>query len=193
MNRWNAQIMSFAAVCEAAAVTEQIAAGSRDTPPVHLLGAVFSQEEDDLAAIFEPRAAFLGGLEHAADLLRGELRSPNPARYTVQLLKLSASLSKSRESIAHLRQLLDATPSHQRDSHRAAEIYSQTLSRLKPTIVVHGNGPRLQQPGVADGIRASLLAGVRFAWLWRQIGGKQWHLVLRRAQVLRTINELRMH
>ena len=193
MNDAQARVLAFGAVCEAASAANDIALGQRDKPPTHLLGAVFSHEEDAVDAIFQPRTPFVAGLDHAADLLRGELRSAHPARYTAHLLKLAATLSKSRQSVEHLRQLLDATPSHQRDTHRAAEIYSETLSRLKPRIIVHGNGNRLQQPSVADAIRASLLAGVRFAWLWQQLGGKQWHLVLQRSRVLRTINEMRMH
>ncbi len=193
MNRAQSQAMSFAAVCEAAAIAEQIAEARRDRPPAHLLGAVFSQEESDVEAIFQPRTAFLAGLEHGASLLSGDLKSANVARYTVQLLKLAGSLQKNAETIARLRQLLDTTPAHQQDSHRAAEIYTETLSRLSPTIVVHGTGTRLQQPGVADAIRATLLAGVRFAVLWQQSGGRQWQLLLQRKRVLKTINDMRMH
>ena len=37
---------------------------------------------------------------------------------------------------------------------------------------------------VADRIRALLLAGVRLAWLWQQLGGRRWHLILRRKPLL---------
>jgi high frequency lysogenization protein len=42
----------------------------------------------------------------------------------------------------------------------------------------------LQMEHVADRIRALLLAGVRLAWLWQQLGGRRWHLILRRRTVL---------
>ena len=67
------------------------------------------------------------------------------------------------------------------------------LSRLNPTIIVHGTGARVQQPAVADAVRASLLAGVRFAWAWQQLGGKQWHLLFQRNRLLTTINQMRTH
>ncbi|MEZ5557402.1 MAG: DUF489 family protein [Pseudomonadales bacterium] len=50
----------------------------------------------------------------------------------------------------------------------------------------------LQREQTAEEIRALLLAGVRFAWLW-QLGGRRWHLILRRRVLLaglRPITEL---
>jgi high frequency lysogenization protein len=40
----------------------------------------------------------------------------------------------------------------------------------------------LQQAAVVERVRASLLAAVRSAVLWRQIGGRQWQLLLHRRQ-----------
>ncbi len=191
MNNEQARVLSFASVCEAAAHADRIATGQSDAPPSHLLGAVFAYDQSDLDALFQPQTAFVGSLDHAADLLRGELTSAHPARYTVSILKLATSLGKSRETIERLRQLLEATPSHQQDAHRAAEIYSETLSKLSPTIVIHGTRNRLAQPNIADAVRATLLAGVRFAWMWQQLGGRQWHLLIKRRRLLQTINEMR--
>ena len=40
---------------------------------------------------------------------------------------------------------------------------------------------------VFDEIRALLLAGIRYAWLWRQKGGRRWHLLLRRTTIRRDL------
>lgn len=48
--------------------------------------------------------------------------------------------------------------------------------------MVTGNPQQLQQPKVVEKVRASLLAAVRSAVLWRQIGGRQWQLLLYRRQ-----------
>jgi high frequency lysogenization protein len=42
----------------------------------------------------------------------------------------------------------------------------------------------LNQPALVERIRAALLAAVRAAVLWRQIGGTQWRLLLQRKQIL---------
>jgi high frequency lysogenization protein len=65
---------------------------------------------------------------------------------------------------------------------RLAELYVSTLSTLKPRVLVNGSPLILQQQPVVERIRAALLAAVRAAVLWRQLGGRQWQLVLKRRQ-----------
>lgn len=64
------------------------------------------------------------------------------------------------------------------------------ISRLGKRIQVAGDPDLLKRESVADTIRAELLAGVRFAWLWHQLGGRRWHLVLRRRQLLVALETL---
>jgi len=65
---------------------------------------------------------------------------------------------------------------------RLAALYSSTLSTLKPRVMVTGNPQLLQQDIVVEKVRASLLAAVRSAVLWRQVGGRQWQFLLNRRQ-----------
>ena len=63
-------------------------------------------------------------------------------------------------------------------------LYADTISHLRPRIMVQGNPHYLGQAGVVSEIRALLLAAVRSAMLWRQLGGSQWQfLFARRAMV----------
>jgi high frequency lysogenization protein len=48
--------------------------------------------------------------------------------------------------------------------------------------MVTGNPQQLQQPNVVEKVRANLLAAVRSAVLWRQLGGRQWQMLLYRRQ-----------
>ena len=50
-------------------------------------------------------------------------------------------------------------------------LYADTISHLRPRVMVQGNPHYLGQPGVVAEIRAILLAAVRSAVLWRQLGG----------------------
>ena len=65
-----------------------------------------------------------------------------------------------------------------------AEVYQQTLSTLGKRIQVVGEPRILQQQMTADIIRAMLLVSVRFAWLWHQLHGRRWHLVVRRKTLI---------
>lgn len=65
---------------------------------------------------------------------------------------------------------------------RLASLYVATLSTLKPRVMVTGNPQLLQQEAVVERVRACLLAAVRSAVLWRQVGGRQWQLLVYRKQ-----------
>jgi len=71
-----------------------------------------------------------------------------------------------------------------------AAIYQDTLSQLPFRIKVTGSAEHLQNTRVADQVRASLLAGVRAAFLWRQLGGQRWKLPLQRRRLLQAAQAL---
>jgi len=61
------------------------------------------------------------------------------------------------------------------------------LSTLQRRIQVKGNAIYLQQPGVAERIRCLLFAAVRSAYLWRQLGGKRYHLLFWRGALIKAL------
>ena len=63
-------------------------------------------------------------------------------------------------------------------------IYKDLISNLGPKIQVNGNPSYLQQDHTQHKIRALLLAGVRAAVLWRQVGGKRRQLLLSRKAIV---------
>lgn len=65
---------------------------------------------------------------------------------------------------------------------RLAALYVATISTLRPRVMVTGNPQMLQQEAVVERVRTALLAAVRSAVLWRQVGGRQWQLLLHRKQ-----------
>jgi len=69
-------------------------------------------------------------------------------------------------------------------------VYEETIAHLGKRVQVTGEAGRLQQDSVAAEVRALLLGGIRFAWLWHQLGGRRWHLVLRRSDVLLALQHL---
>ncbi len=67
-------------------------------------------------------------------------------------------------------------------------LYQDTISTFKLRIQVHGDMRFLQQEATAAKVRALLFAGIRSARLWRQLGGRRWHILTKRRSML---NELR--
>ncbi len=66
-------------------------------------------------------------------------------------------------------------------------LYADTISQLKPRIMVQGNPHYLGQAAVVSEIRALLLAAVRSAVLWRQLGGSYWDFIFSRKTMLEAI------
>ena len=64
-----------------------------------------------------------------------------------------------------------------------AALYQETISKLTFRIHVKGNVDYLKDPRVADNIRALLLAGIRSAMLWHQLGGRRWHLIVYKKRI----------
>ncbi|MGH8055305.1 MAG: high frequency lysogenization protein HflD [Stenotrophomonas sp.] len=66
-------------------------------------------------------------------------------------------------------------------------LYADTISQLKPKIMVQGNPHYLGQAAVVSEIRALLLAAVRSAVLWRQLGGSYMDFLFSRKKMLEAI------
>ncbi len=59
-------------------------------------------------------------------------------------------------------------------------LYQDTISNLDPRILVRGEQHHLLNDDTAARIRTLLLAGIRSAVLWKQLGGSKWKLLLAR-------------
>lgn len=69
-------------------------------------------------------------------------------------------------------------------------LYSETLSHLRPRVLVQGNPHYLGQANVVAEVRAVLLAAVRSAVLWRQLGGSLWDFLLRKRDLAAAVRLL---
>ena len=72
-----------------------------------------------------------------------------------------------------------------------ATLYQDTISRLAHRIQVEGQMDYLQNEYVANRVRSLLLAGIRSAVLWHQLGGRRWRLIFYRKRVQETAGSLR--
>jgi high frequency lysogenization protein len=74
---------------------------------------------------------------------------------------------------------------------KLASTYSSTVSLLQPRIILNGKPEHLKQAVITEKIRAILLAGIRSAVLWSQMGGTQWQLLFKRKLLVETSQKLK--
>ena len=71
-----------------------------------------------------------------------------------------------------------------------ADIYLDNIATFRYRIQVVGQPTYLKQGQVLCKIRATLLAAIRSAMLWRQVGGTRIHFLLRRNKIANTARQL---
>src|SRR3546814_13342071 len=67
------------------------------------------------------------------------------------------------------------------------KLYADTVSNLRPQVMVQGNPHYLGQADIVSEIRALLLAALRSAVLWRQLGGSPHGRASGREQVCKLV------
>ncbi|MCV2401315.1 high frequency lysogenization protein HflD [Marinomonas sp. C2222] len=122
--------------------------------------------------------------------------NPETLRYALSLIHLESKLAKSPDmlksigsKISVIEQKKDMYDSvlHENMIAAISGMYQDTLSTLSFRIQVRGESRFLQQPHTANQVRAALMAGVRAAMLWRQLGGKRWHLIFKRKALINAL------
>jgi high frequency lysogenization protein len=203
MTRNYEQATALAAVFQAAALVEQLAR-TGDTPEettAPLLESLFIQNPAHFHDIYGDSSKRLAvGLKQLRIVAGKDPQgiSPDVTRYALSLLHLEKKLSKAPEMLDALgRGIQDAARqsdhfgiTHENTIASLAGLYKQTLSNLSFRIRVTGNPSYLQTNYTANRVRALLLAGIRAAMLWRQVGGKRWHLLINRKRYLKACEQL---
>ncbi|MDH3466904.1 MAG: high frequency lysogenization protein HflD [Gammaproteobacteria bacterium] len=113
------------------------------------------------------------------------------ARYVLGLSRLQRQMRREPGRLKALGSRLQAIrgaatevgPDLYRD---LASIYTELISEVAPRIMVHGEQGFLSDAAIVDQVRSTLLAGVRAAYLWDQLGGRQWQLLLQRVAYVRS-------
>jgi high frequency lysogenization protein len=172
----------------------------RDSQLVCALSPVFRLEPESVEAVYGDAAC-----RHSAlTVLKAQLgsagveRDVETTRYAATLLHLERKLARRKDLMEQLRSGLEEAArqlehfgtTHHNTIARLADLYSRTVSTLRPKVMVQGESRFLEQPDTANLVRALLLAGMRSAVLWRQCGGSRLGLILGRGRLLKAAAEL---
>jgi len=197
MSAYEQQALALGAIFEAALQVDKLArSGQYSEGPVScLIQSIFERSPDDTLGVYGgSHHQIRGGLQAVASMLERDTAAlqRDALRYTMNLIALERQLDKRDDMLAVLGQRLDQAGQqvqhfgllHDNVMASLGSAYQDTLSTLRLRIQVHGDMRHLQQPDVANRIRALLLAGIRSARLWRQLGGHRWQLLFFRSKLL---------
>lgn len=197
------QVIAMAAITQSAVLVEQIArtGGIPENDFAPLVNSLFVQNPESFDDIYQDAHKTLHtGLQNYYKMSSGsETRiSPDVTRYIVALLHLENKLRRNKDMMDSLgrgiqqasRQAEHFSPTHENTIAALADLYKNTLSNLSYRIHVSGSPTHLQNERVANQVRTLLLAGIRATILWRQVGGRRWHLLFCRGQYLNAAEAL---
>lgn len=186
------RVLALAGVFQACSLAQQLANDGRcdEAAMEASVASVFRIDAPSVVAVYGNVSSLRLGLRSLIAQLDESDRDMSVTRMVVTVMRLERSLSGQPELLEKLQQGILAAQRQVehfgRDSSqvaaRLAELYTSSLSTLRPRVMVSGNPLQLQQAAVVEKVRANLLAAVRSAVLWRQIGGRQWQLLLYRRQ-----------
>ncbi|MDS7878715.1 high frequency lysogenization protein HflD [Klebsiella pasteurii] len=196
--------LALAGVCQAARLVQELAhQGHCDSDALHVsLNSIIDLDPDSTLAVFGGSEANLRlGLETLIGVLNTSSRQGLNAeltRYTLSLMVLERKLAASKGTLGNriggLRRQLEHFDLQSETLLSAmAGIYVDVISPLGPRIQVTGSPAVLQSPQVQAKVRSALLAGIRSAVLWHQVGGGRLQLMFSRNRLVNQAKQILAH
>ncbi|ERH50682.1 DNA repair protein HhH-GPD [Ectopseudomonas chengduensis] len=197
------QLVALGAVFEAAVLADKIARTGQvsEASMGCMLGSLLVRDPKSTLDVYggddlnlrDGYRALISSLERNPSALQRE-----PLRYALAMIGLERQLDKRSDMLQVMGNRLDQIQQqvehfglvHDNVIAACGGLYQDTISTFRQRIQVHGDMRFLQQPNNAAKIRALLLAGIRSARLWRQLGGHRWQLVFSRSKLLKELYEL---
>jgi high frequency lysogenization protein len=186
--------IALAGVFQSAYLASQVAEkGSTDTQAMESsISSLFQTQPASVEAVY----GGLDGLHTGFSILVEQLserRGNNIAvsQYVIALLHLERKLAKNAAMLDQIANGIQTTQArlehfsllHSNILAQLADIYANSISTLRPRIMVQGDPLHLNNPENVNRIRALLLAGIRSSMLWRQCGGGRLQVIFGRKRL----------
>ena len=188
--------LALAGVCQAAALVKQIARTRQYDKPAFQasINSIVITDPEHSEQVFGSITSLELGFTTLKNQIsnRTENKDTEITRYIANLLSIERKISGNNKAMAALGERISQTQRQQSFmdlfDHQMmsglAKIYSDVISPIGAKIQVAGEPALLQQSDNQNKVRALLLAGVRAAVLWRQLGGKRRHILFNRKNIL---------
>jgi len=198
VNQLENQTLALAGMFQAAALVDELAVHGRcDTEEFDCsFNSLFTIEAETTREALGDIPCLSRGFTALSDYLGGQNRLPgrNIAYYLLSMLKISYQVLRNEDLSEELLtglQRIDSSSSEfnlSRNSviNKIDGLYQDCISVLSPRIIVRGEQNYLRNNDNAARISVLLLAGIRAAVLWQQLGGSRWRLFWSRKKYVAT-------
>lgn len=189
--------IAFAGMLQASELVRQIATSGNCSGQAAQasIASVFSRDPESTEDVYGGLGGVRMGLRVLTELFsaRTDHESLQSLNYALGLAKLGRAVSRDRKRQQAIGEELDLVSKAWHDAgetvddsvtSQLADIYQRQVSTLDFRLSVSGKPEYLKQQEKIAFVRALLLAGLRSAFLWRQVGGRQWRLVFQRRKML---------
>ncbi|GAB3367490.1 high frequency lysogenization protein HflD [Lysobacter rhizosphaerae] len=194
------RVLALAGLAQALAQVRRIA----DTGQAHAevlstaLDSVFRIDADDTAGVYGGTGSLRTGLMLLRDYFGGAMPDDQLPRLALAVLQLERRFVRDDDMVSRVLSGIRAQSgaaerlgsTHPEVLSALGSLYADTLSHLRPRVLVQGNPHYLGQAAVVAEVRAVLLSAVRSAVLWRQMGGSLWDFMLRKRAMGDAVQEL---
>lgn len=190
------QDLALAGVCQSAALVQSIARkGIADASAVEAsISSILVTSPENTQQVFGSLQNLHLGFSTLVSQLdsNSKLKDTELTRYIAAILSLERKLSANNSAMNELadrvshvqRQLTHLEFENSQIVSSLASIYSDIVSPLTNKIQIAGNSQFLSIESNQKKVRALLLAGVRAAVLWRQLGGKRRQIFFKRNSIV---------
>ena len=197
MDNFESRTIARAGIFRTAALVNILAnEGTISEDDLHIsVKSIFKTDPDDAIQVFGNTHNLSLGFKTLVNQLGKDNRNRDMdiSRYVVSILFLERRLMKNPEMLETLstgvelatRQSEHFSTTHENVIANLADLYSRTISELGPRIMVNGEQSYLETTAISNKIRTLLLAGIRSAVLWQQLGGRRWHVIFNRGKYLK--------
>lgn len=200
MTAFDDRVLALGALLVALSQVRRIAeTGQSDTATLQCaLDSVFRLDAIDTAAAVGGVDTVRPGLRLLRDYLTGGSKDEALGKLAMAVMQLERRFVADAAMTERVRLGLGALQgpaerlgsAHHEVVAGLASLYADTISQLRPRVMVQGNPHYLGQAGVVAEIRALLLAALRAAVLWRQMGGSLWDFLFQRRDMAAAVDRL---
>ena len=195
--------LALAALVQAVALAQSVARkGMCDAADSEAcIKSLFAEHHEDVAELYGGVRHLSTGLRQLSLLLHGHelVQAKEMLTHISGLIALERKLRKHPDMLKTLGEGTERITKqagffdsilHENVMAGLGGLYGDTISTMKPRIVVHGKPVYLHQSVNTNKIRALLLSGIHAAHLWRQNGGGHLSLLLSRKRLAEDADQL---
>lgn len=204
LSREQERVLALAAVVQASTLLYEMVMENKfdEAAFTVCINSIYNQAPANLSEVYGDFTALQKGLTMLSQIFDAPktLQYREISRYTISTVHLARKLIKNTALMEKLSQKIRFvasqaqyfSPTHSNVISSIAQAYIDTLGTLPFRIQIIGRPDIMKRPEILDKARALLMAAIRSAVLWQQLGASQWQLLFKRKALANMAQKLWM-